>query len=107
MKKGRTWTKVHAHSIVSETQVHVLPVVLTLLAEAVVATLKLNDLELVLLSCNLCRRQSSELGAEGDERSCTFVVGEDAGLEFFSCLFVGEVADLHLAVSACEGDERH
>lgn len=94
-------------SVVLEAEVNVLPVVVTHAAQAVVARLKLDDLELVFLGRNLCGSQDTQLGAECHEGADTLIIGEDARGELLLRVFALEVADLHLAVCFGEGDERH
>lgn len=64
-----------------QAKVNILPSVLSLLAEAVVTTLKLHYLEFVLLCSNLSWRQLSKLAGEGNKASAAFLVSEDAALE--------------------------
>ena len=91
-----------------EAEVHVFPGILPLFAEAVVARFQLDNLQLILLSCNLMRAQFTHFGAECHEGLVSSIswVCEDAGLEDFTSVFVGECTNLHLAVALSKGDER-
>ena len=79
-----------------ETKVNILPSVLTLLAEAVVAAFQLDNLQFVLLLSNLSWCQNAKLAAESYKGLGVSVVSEDARAELFACLTVDKLTYLHL-----------
>lgn len=85
---------------------HILPAVLTLTAERVVATLKLHNLQLVLLSRNLRGAEFSHLGGECNEAPVAITISEDGRLKGVTRLLVDKIANLHLALHTSKSKER-
>ena len=83
---------------------NILPTVLTHLAERVVTRLKLDYLQAVLTSHNLCRSEVTQLAGERHKAAIVVCISENAGLESLASLLVDKATYLHLTLhtSKCE-----